>query len=163
MEPRKDYISWPELFMKMAYLVAERSKDPSTQVGAVICNQDNIIVGMGYNGMPNVQPDKPGVQVNDKLFPWASEGEYLATKYPYVCHAELNAVLNTLDRSQLKGATLFCTLTPCNECMKIINQAGITTVVYADGKYNDKNFTLAAFNLADRTGVKIVSYADYVG
>jgi len=164
MEPRKDYIKWPELFMRMAHLVAERSKDPSTQVGAVIVNKDNIVVGMGYNGMPIII-GKNGAHpnmTNDELFPWASTGEYLDTKYPYVCHAELNAVLNTLDRSQLKGATLFCTLAPCNECMKIINQAGITTVVYQDGKYNDRDFTIAAFKLAERTGIRIVSYYDYI-
>ena len=148
---RTDYISWDELFMGVAKLVAKRSKDPNSQVGAVIINPNNIIVGTGYNGMPNGIPDDA-----DDLFPWKSDGEFLDSKYAYVVHAELNAILNTLDHSQLKGATMYCTLAPCNECMKAIIQSGIKKVIYFDDKYIDQDFTVAAFRMAEKAGVEIV-------
>ena len=83
---RKGYLSWDEYFMMVAKLTAMRSKDPSTQVGACIVSKDNRILSIGYNGTPN--------GYDDKIFPWAREGEPLKTKYLYVCHAELNAILN---------------------------------------------------------------------
>ncbi|MDD4841443.1 MAG: dCMP deaminase family protein, partial [Sphaerochaetaceae bacterium] len=105
MNKRKDYISWDEYFMGVALLSSQRSKDPGTQVGACIVNQDKKIVGVGYNGFPR--------GVDDDEFPWDREGAFLDTKYRYVCHAELNAILNSISRD-LKGCTIYVALFPCN-------------------------------------------------
>ena len=113
---REDYLSWDEYFMGIALLAAKRSKDPGTQVGACIVSPDNKILTMGYNGMPT--------GCHDDEMPWEREGDPLETKYIYVCHAEFNAILNNGGRS-LKGATLYATLFPCNECAKAIIQSGI--------------------------------------
>uniref|UniRef100_A0A3B3TSI0 dCMP deaminase n=1 Tax=Poecilia latipinna TaxID=48699 RepID=A0A3B3TSI0_9TELE len=113
---RDDYLEWPEYFMAVAFLSAQRSKDPSSQVGACIVNQENKIVGIGYNGMPN--------GCDDDLLPWSrSADDRLNTKYPYVCHAELNAIMNK-NSADVKGCTMYVALFPCNECAKLIIQAG---------------------------------------
>ncbi|XP_067260466.1 deoxycytidylate deaminase isoform X4 [Chanodichthys erythropterus] len=113
---RQDYLEWPEYFMAVAFLSAQRSKDPSSQVGACIVNQENKIVGIGYNGMPN--------GCDDDLLPWSrSADNKLDTKYPYVCHAELNAIMNK-NSADVKGCTMYVALFPCNECAKLIIQAG---------------------------------------
>ncbi len=145
---REDYISWGEFFMGIAKLAAQRSKDPSTQVGCCII-KDNKIVGVGYNGMPN------GISDDDPLyFPWDREGEFLKTKYPYVVHAELNAILNTFDPMQLRDATMFCTLPPCNECAKAIIQSGIKVVVY-EGDWRDEDYHRAAERMLTSVGTQL--------
>ena len=126
MPKRQSYISWDEYFMGIALLSAYRSKDPRTQVGACIVNGSNRIMSMGYNGLPAV--------CGDDEFPWEAEGEYLDTKYPYVCHAELNAILNSGGRS-LEGCKIYVALFPCNECAKAIIQCGIKEVLYLSDKY----------------------------
>ena len=150
MSKRNDYISWDEFFMGVAQLAAQRSKDPSTQVGACII-KDNKIVGVGYNGFPNGIEDNwthPG------CITWDKNPNPLKSKYPYVVHAELNAILNTPDRSQLNGSTLYCTLPPCNECVKAIIQSGITEIVYT-GEWRDETYHHAAQKLLDE--VQIIS------
>ncbi|XP_038837632.1 deoxycytidylate deaminase-like isoform X2 [Salvelinus namaycush] len=113
---REDYLEWPEYFMAVAFLSAQRSKDPSSQVGACIVNRENKIVGIGYNGMPN--------GCDDDLLPWScSANDRLDTKYPYVCHAELNAIMNK-NSADVKGCSMYVALFPCNECAKLIIQAG---------------------------------------
>lgn len=126
---REDYLSWDEFFMGISKLSAGRSKDPSTQVGACIVNQDNRILSIGYNGAPNGFPDNK--------FPWGRESENpLETKYPYVCHAELNAILNYPgNKNDFKGSRIYVDLFPCNECAKTIIQAGISEVIYLSDKY----------------------------
>ena len=115
-EKRKNYIGWDEYFMSIAKLSAMRSKDPSTQVGACIVSNDNRILSIGYNGAPN--------GFDDEKFPWAREGESLNTKYPYVCHAELNAILNYRgSKKDLEDAKIYVDLFPCNECAKVIIQS----------------------------------------
>ena len=127
---RKDYLSWDQFFMGVAKLAAGRSKDPSTQVGACIVDKTNRILSIGYNGTPN--------GFDDDVFPWARDGEELETKYPYVCHAELNAILNYRGpRKDLQGATIYVDLFPCNECAKLIIQAGIKRIVYLSDKYKN--------------------------
>ena len=116
---RTDYISWDEYFMGVALLAARRSKDPNTQVGACIVSPDNIILSTGYNGLPCC--------CSDDVFPWEREGA--ETKYPYVVHAELNAILNAGGRV-LRGARLYVALFPCNECAKAIIQSGIREIIY---------------------------------
>ena len=123
---RTDYISWDEYFMGIAQLSALRSKDPSTQVGACIVDKAHKVVSIGYNGMP--------VGVDDECIPWG-HGEGLESKYLYVCHAELNAILNTRDSAHLNGCTLYVTLFPCNECAKAVIQSGIKEIVYLDDKH----------------------------
>ena len=140
---RTDYISWDEYFMGIAMLAAKRSKDPSTQVGACIVSEDNIIISTGYNGMPK--------GCSDDEFPWEREGE--DTKYPYVVHAELNAILNANGRS-LKGSKLYVALFPCNECAKAIIKSGLKEVVYLSDKYGSTPTTLASKRMLAAAGVK---------
>lgn len=146
-EGRKDYLNWDEYFMAIAKLSSKRSKDPSTQVGACIVSSDNRILSIGYNGAPN--------GFNDKDFPWAREGERLYTKYTYVCHAELNAILNYRgSRKELEGAKIYVDLFPCNECAKLIIQSGIKEVVYLSDKYSQVDEFWAAKRLFDVCNVK---------
>ncbi|MBN2652401.1 MAG: dCMP deaminase family protein [Spirochaetales bacterium] len=135
MEKRADYLDWDEYFMGVAILSAQRSKDPSTQVGACIVNEDNKIVGVGYNGFPKGS--------SDDLLPWAREGSFLETKYPFVCHAELNAILNSISRD-LKGCKIYVALFPCNECAKAIIQSGISEVIYLSDKYAHTDAVVAS-------------------
>lgn len=144
MEKRQDYISWDEYFMGVALLSARRSKDPNTQVGACIVNDKNKIVGAGYNGLP--------IGCSDDEFPWSKQGDFLDTKYPYVCHAELNAILNNIGMD-LKGCKIYTALFPCNECSKAIIQAGITEVVYLSDKYDGTDSSKASKLMLDRASV----------
>ncbi len=147
---RTDYITWDEYFMGIAILSAQRSKDNSTQVGACIVNEKNKIVSVGYNGMPT------GC-VDDDM-PWEREGESsLDTKYPFVCHAELNAILNSSFGS-LNGCTLYVTLFPCNECAKAIIQSGIKRVVYKCNKYAETDSVKASCILFKKCGVEVTEY-----
>ena len=144
---RQDYISWDEYFMGIAMLAARRSKDPNTQVGACIVSPENIIISTGYNGMPK--------GCSDDLYPWAREGEQ--TKYPYVVHAELNAILNANGRD-LRGSRLYVALFPCNECAKAIIQSGISEVVYYGDKYHDSDSSVAARFMFKKAGVRLTAY-----
>lgn len=148
-DKRKDYISWDEYFMGVSVLSGMRSKDPNTQVGACIVGADNRILSMGYNGFPN--------GCSDELFPWAREGEGLNTKYPFVTHSELNAILNYKGGS-LEGSKLYVSLFPCNECAKAIIQAGIKTVVYACDKYKESDSVIASKKMFDAAGVAYYQY-----
>lgn len=139
----QDYITWQQYFMGVALLSAKRSKDPSTQVGACIVNNDNRIVSMGYNGFPS--------GIEDSEFPWQREGEFLNTKYPYVCHAELNAILNS--NTNLKGCSIYVTLFPCNECTKAIIQSGISEIYYLSDKFKDTDATIASKRMLDYVGL----------
>lgn len=131
--------------MGVALLSAQRSKDPSTQVGACIVNDKNKIVGAGYNGLP--------IGCDDDEFPWTKQGDFLDTKYPYVCHAELNAILNNIGMD-LKGCKIYTALFPCNECSKAIIQSGITEVIYLSDKYAGTDAARASRMMLDRAGVK---------
>ena len=143
---RTDYINWDEYFMGIAMLAARRSKDPNTQVGACIVSDDNIIISTGYNGMPK--------GCSDDEFPWDRKGENeAATKYPYVVHAELNAILNASGRD-LRGSRIYVALFPCNECAKAIIQSGIKEVMYLSDKYNDTMLNLVSKRMLDAAGVK---------
>ena len=142
---RTDYISWDEYFMGVAMLAARRSKDPSTQVGACIVSADNIIISTGYNGMPK--------GCSDDEFPWERSGAENETKYPYVVHAELNAILNANGRD-LRGSKLYVALFPCNECAKAIIQSGVREVVYLSDKYKDTMGNFASKKMLDAAGVK---------
>ena len=144
---RKDYLSWDEYFMGIAKLSSMRSKDPSTQVGACIVGDDNRILSIGYNGTPN--------GFDDEYFPWDREGAPLDTKYLYVCHAEMNAILNYRgNRKELENAKIYVDLFPCNECAKIIIQSGIKKVVYLSDKYAQTEAVIASKKLFDTCGVK---------
>ncbi len=146
---RQDYISWDEYFMGVAKLAALRSKDPNSQVGACIVSEDNKILSMGYNGFP--------MGCSDESFPWGRDGDALDTKYLYVVHSELNAILNYRGGS-LEGAKLYVSLFPCNECAKAIIQCGIKTIVYEDDKYHDTPATIASRRLLDAAGVRYYQY-----
>lgn len=141
---RQDYISWDEYFMGVALLAAKRSKDPNTQVGACIVDRSNVILTTGYNGFPK--------GCSDDEFPWDREGEI--TKYPYVVHAELNAILNASGKN-LNGAKIYVDLFPCNECAKAIIQSGIKEVVYLSDKYADTPATQASKLMLTTAGVKL--------
>ena len=146
---RNDYITWDEYFMGVAMLAGKRSKDPNTQVGSCIVNDEHKILSIGYNGFPS--------GVSDDDFPWAREGEELETKYPYVTHSELNAILNYRGGS-LQGAELYVSLFPCNECAKAIIQAGIRKVVYDSDKYAETPSIQASKRMLDAAGVKYIRY-----
>jgi dCMP deaminase len=141
---RADYLSWDEYFMGVALLSALRSKDPNTQVGACIVNPKNKIVGVGYNGFPT--------GCSDDEFPWDREGDFLDTKYPYICHAELNAVINKIS-ADLYDCRLYVALFPCNECAKVIIQAGIREVIYLSDKYAETDAVRASRRMFQAAGV----------
>lgn len=140
---RENFINWDEYFMGIALLAAQRSKDPNTQVGACIVSKDNVIISTGYNGMPK--------GCSDDEYPWEREGA--DTKYPYVVHAELNAILNSGGRD-LRGSKLYVTLFPCNECAKAIIQSGVKEFYYLSDKYADSPSTLASKRMIESAGVK---------
>jgi len=142
---RTDYLSWEEYFMAIAQLSAKRSKDPNTQVGACIVNSKKRIIGIGYNGFPT--------GCSDDELPWDREGGYLNTKYPYVCHAEMNAISNASNKPELDGATLYVSFFPCNECAKLMVQVGIKEVVYLSNKHYDEDIFVAARRIFDMAGV----------
>jgi dCMP deaminase len=146
---RRDYINWDEYFMGVAHLSGMRSKDPNTQVGACIVSNDNKILSMGYNGFP--------CGCSDDEFPWDREGDMLESKYAFVTHSELNAILNYRGGS-LEGTKLYVSLFPCNECAKAIIQAGIRTVVYDSDKYKGTPGNIASKKMFDAAGVEYVPY-----
>ena len=138
-------LSWDEYFMALAHLSAVRSKDPSTQVGAVIVDSNNRVVGLGYNGFPR--------GCDDEKFPWEREGEFLDTKYAYVVHAELNAILNA--NKLIENCRLYVSLFPCNECSKAIIQSGIKEIIYESDKYKDLDQFKASKKMLEAAGVKL--------
>lgn len=144
---RNDYISWDEYFMGVSLLASKRSKDPNTQVGACIVDQNNIILSTGYNGFP--------YGCSDDTFPWERDGD--DTKYHYVVHAELNAILNARGKN-LNGAKLYVDLFPCNECAKAIIQSGIGEVVYLYDKYADSKGTIASKRMLTSAGIKLTQF-----
>ncbi len=146
---RQDYLSWDEYFMGVALLSAGRSKDNNTQVGACIVSDENKVLSVGYNGMPT--------GCSDDDMPWDREGDTLSTKYPFVCHAELNAILNRITGS-LKGSKIYVSLFPCNECAKAIIQSGIKEVIYMEDKYADSDSVKASKIMFEMAGVKYRMY-----
>ncbi len=140
---RTDYISWDQYFMGVALLSSKRSKDPNTQVGACIINTDKRIIGIGYNGFPSA--------LSDDEFPWEKEGNFSNTKYPYVVHAEMNAILNATQ--SLKNASIYVTLFPCHECAKMLIQSGIKEIVYYGQKYEQTESDVAAKKMLDAAKV----------
>ncbi len=146
---REGYISWDDYFIGVAILASMRSKDPGTQVGCCIVGEDKIILSTGYNGFPK--------GCSDDDYPWDREGEHNCTKYPFVVHAELNAILNAGGKS-LAGATVYTTLFPCNECAKAIIQSGITRVVYLSDKYAGTDSTIASKRMMDSAGITYVRH-----
>lgn len=149
MDQRTDYLSWDAYFMGIAMLSAKRSKDPSTQVGSCIVGKDNKILSVGYNGMP--------IGCADTDMPWAREGEPMQTKYLFVCHAELNAILN-YSGGNIQGSTVYTTLFPCNECAKALIQSGVKRVVYLSDKYAGSDSTMAAKMMFKMAGVEFTEY-----
>ena len=143
---KQNVISWDQYFMGLAHLSAMRSKDPNTSVGAVIVDDKHRVVSIGYNGMP--------YGCSDDVYPWDREGDLLDTKYPYVVHAELNAILNA-GRS-LKDCILYVSLFPCNECAKAIIQSGIKKIIYEDDKYADSETTRASKRMLQSANVELV-------
>lgn len=144
-----NHIEWDEYFMSIAILSSLRSKDSNTKVGAAIISTDHKVLSLGYNGMPT--------GIDDTKIPWSREGETsLDTKYPYVCHAELNAILNS--SKDLHGSTLYVTLFPCNECAKAVIQSGIKKVVFLDDKYHNQDISIASRRLFSWAGIETEQY-----
>ena len=146
---RQEYLSWDDYFMAVALLSGKRSKDPSTQVGACIVNKNNIIESIGYNGFPK--------GCSDDEFPWEREGDTLNTKYAYVVHGELNAILNCKGKD-LTGCRIYVGLFPCNECAKAIIQSGIKEVIYDCNKYEGTAAVMASMKMFDAAGVNYHKY-----
>lgn len=151
-EKRKDVLTWDEYFMGLAHLSALRSKDPNTQVGAAIVDENHRVVSVGYNGMPK--------GCSDDVFPWSREGAILQTKYAFVVHAELNAILNS--KYPVSGCTLYVSLFPCNECAKAIIQAGIRRIVYESDKYQNTDITIASRRMLKAAGIELVQLENTV-
>ena len=151
MNKRDDYIDWDTYFMLICKISAMRSKDPNTQVGACIVSKDNKILSVGYNGAPN--------GYDDDHMPWDREGDFLNTKYAYVCHAELNAILNNKG-SVLENARIYVDLFPCNECAKAIIQSGIKEIIYKSDKYNGTEGNIVSKKMLDYCGVKYRQYEE---
>ncbi|ENN83598.1 hypothetical protein HUJ04_009759 [Dendroctonus ponderosae] len=148
---REDYLEWPDYFMATAFLAAKRSKDPCSQVSACIVNEDNVIVGIGYNGMPK--------KCSDDEFPWFKGSKSdLDNKYLYVCHAELNAILNK-NSVDVRNCTMFVGLFPCNECAKVIIQSGVKQIIYMSDKHGMKQSTIASKRMLDAAGIKYKQFA----
>lgn len=145
MSKRDGYLSWDEYFMGVALLSSKRSKDPNTQVGACIVNNKNKIMSVGYNGLP--------IGCSDDEYPWEREGEEINTKYPYVCHAELNAILNNRV-GDLENCRIYVPLFPCNECAKAIIQSGIKEIIYLSDKYGNTPGVSASKRMLASAGVK---------
>ncbi len=145
---RTNNISWDECFMRIAKTIAERSKDPSTQAGAVVVDEKNVVVGLGYNGFPR--------GISSETFPWAKQGDFVNTKYAYVCHAEENAIYNA--NNSTKNCKIYCTLFPCNECAKTIIQNGIDEVIFESDKYHDTDICVVSRRLLDAAGIKYRQY-----
>lgn len=144
-----DNISWDEYFMSIAILSSLRSKDPNTKVGACIVSNEHKVLSLGYNGMPT--------GIDDQKIPWGREGSSkLETKYPYVCHAELNAILNS--NHNLQGSILYVTLFPCNECTKACIQAGIKKIIYISDKYHDSEDEIAARKMLNMANIPYEQY-----
>ena len=146
---RQDYLNWDSYFMGIALLSSMRSKDPSTSVGACIVSDDNKILSLGYNGMP--------IGCSDDEYPSERDVKPLTTKYLYVCHAELNALLN-YSGTNMKGAKIYTTLFPCNECTKALIQSGINEVIYMSDKYADTDSVIASKRMMDSVGIVYRSY-----
>jgi len=142
--PARKCISWDECFMKMAHVIAERSKDPSTQNGGIVVDKKNIVVGVGYNGWPR--------GINNEDLPWDREGDFENTKYAYVVHAEENAIYNANNSTE--DCKIYCTLFPCNECTKAIIQNGIKEVIYDSDKYADSAMTRVSKKMLKLAKVK---------
>lgn len=145
MSKRLEVLNWDEYFMGLAHLSRLRSKDPNTQVGAAIVDQNHRVVSVGYNGFP--------FGCHDDDFPWDNQGNLLETKYPFVVHAELNAILNA--KRPVDGCTIYVSLFPCNECAKAIIQSGIKTIVYESDKYNGVDTNLASKRMLKAAGITL--------
>ena len=152
MVKRENVLTWDEYFMGLAHLSAFRSKDPSTQVGAVIVDESHRVVSIGYNGLPR--------GCSDDEFPWEREGNVLETKYPFVVHAELNAILNS--RNNVKDCTIYVSLFPCNECDKAIIQSGIKKIVYESDKYANTEMVMASKKMLASASVECVQLQDTI-
>ena len=148
MPKRENVLSWDDYFMGIALLSAKRSKDPNTQLGCCIVSPDNIIMSIGYNGFPR--------GCSDDNLPWERSGELYDTKYPYVVHAELNAILNS--NRDLRGCKLYVGMHPCNECAKAIIQCGIKEVYYLIDKYHDTQEYKASRRILKMAGVKVQQF-----
>ena len=146
-KPRRS-ISWDECFMRMAHIIAERSKDPYTQAGAVVVMPNNVVVGVGYNGFPR--------GIDNNALPWDKEGKLEDTKYAYICHAEENAIYNANNTTQ--NCKIYCTLFPCNECVKTIIQTGIREVVYESDKYAETSMVKASKRMLKLLKIPIRQY-----
>ena len=146
MDKRENTLTWDEYFMGLAHLSALRSKDPNTQVGAAIIDENHRVVSVGYNGFPK--------GCSDDEFPWSRSGGVLNSKYAFVVHAELNAILNS-PRS-VSGCTIYVSLFPCNECAKAIIQSGIKRIVYESDKYADTETTIASKKMSQAAGIELL-------
>lgn len=153
MEKRVDNVlTWDEYFMGLAHLSALRSKDPNTQVGAAIVDENHRVVSVGYNGFPT--------GVSDDEFPWSREGDVLTSKYAFVVHAELNAILNS--QRSVRDCTIYVSLFPCNECAKAIIQSGIKKIVYESDKYNGVDTNIASKRMLRAAGVELVRISNTI-
>lgn len=133
-------MKFDDYYMNMAYLVAMKSKDESTHIGAVVVGSDNEVRSVGYNSFPRgIQDNLPERQVRPEKYYWFE-------------HAERNAIYNaTLLGTSLKGCRMYTNGIPCMDCARAIVQAGIKEVI-VDKVWDDNNDDIWIEN-ANRTKV----------
>ena len=140
---------WINYFMTVAKDTAQLSKDPNTKVGAVLV-KNRRIKSTGFNGAPQSFPDE--------LVPQVSGDKLIEQKNTFMCHAELNAVLNYDGKvSDLSECTLYTTISPCSHCAKMLAEVGIKRVIYLE-EYHRSEETDAAKYIFKVCGVDYISY-----
>ena len=146
-------ISWNEYYMYIARISALRSKDPHTQVGAVFVSEDNKIMSIGYNGAPR--------DFDDNKVPWNRDSSlpYTQQKYPYMCHAEMNAVVNYGGSvKDFKNSTVYVTLFPCDDCAKLLAQLRVKRVVYLYDYHHDEPIYEASRIILTECGIEYIEF-----
>ena len=136
---------WIKRFMHLTSEIAKWSKDPSRKIGAIIVGNYKQIISQGYNGFPR------GVNDSDERY------QDRETKYKFVVHAEMNAILSAKGRD-LTGCSIYITSSPCNECMKAIIQSGITRVVYRCAYGEGTPSWFASNKMAEAAGISVEKY-----
>jgi dCMP deaminase len=136
---------WDRVWISIAQIIKQRSKDPNTQVGAVVVSPNNRSMHCGYNGFP--------VGVKDTPKRWERP-----TKHDFILHAEKNAILNS--KENLEGWTLYVTLFPCVLCATIIIQSGIKRVVYGEKPHRPQSKYDLSTEIMVEAGIAIEKYSE---
>ena len=150
---KENYLTKDLVAMEIACISSKESRDPSTQVGACILSKDNRVISTGFNHNPN------NWDVSE--FPWRNDISTIGeenTKYPYIIHAELDAISKCNNPNEIKDGTIYVTLFPCVQCAKAISSFGIKKVVYAE--YRESKEATCSKRLLEKSGIEVVNFND---